>query len=146
MIINRRKKFLINPKFQIQFIMFMVFIAIIAGASMYLSCLYFFWKLNELGESFAIPLDNPFFQFISQQQEMMNKIVLVTFVILFIIIMIFGLLYSHRICGPIYRIKEDIKNTPTLEECQKLKFRKNDFFTDLADEFNRMIERFKEKK
>ncbi|MBF0360483.1 MAG: hypothetical protein HQK49_05690 [Oligoflexia bacterium] len=145
-IFNRRKIFLINPKFQIKFICFMMLIALFSGGCMYCACLYFFWKLRLMGESIGIPADNPFFQFISEQQSLMNGVVIITFLILSSTIFIIGLLYSHRICGPLYKFKEKMKSFSSFEDLSDINFRKNDFFMELSDEFNSMVKRVKENK
>ena len=48
---------------------------------------------------------------------------------------------SHRFTGPIYRLRQTIKNIAQGGEIQTLKFRDFDFWQGLAADFNTMIDR-----
>jgi nitrogen fixation/metabolism regulation signal transduction histidine kinase len=48
---------------------------------------------------------------------------------------------SHRFAGPIYRLRNVIKGMAEGEPFRPVKFREMDFWQDLADDFNTMIER-----
>jgi hypothetical protein len=48
---------------------------------------------------------------------------------------------SHRFAGPIYRLRSVIKGMAEGEPFRPVKFREMDFWQDLADDFNTMIER-----
>ena len=48
---------------------------------------------------------------------------------------------SHRFAGPIYRLRNVIKGMAEGEPFKPVKFREMDFWQDLADDFNTMIER-----
>lgn len=48
---------------------------------------------------------------------------------------------SNRFAGPILRLKESLKSLADGEGSPKLKFRDNDFWLELSDDFNRVAER-----
>jgi nitrogen fixation/metabolism regulation signal transduction histidine kinase len=50
---------------------------------------------------------------------------------------------SHRFAGPIYRLRHVIRAIARGEKYQPLKFREMDFWQDLAEDFNEMVERLK---
>ncbi|MEZ6136865.1 MAG: hypothetical protein R3C53_18375 [Pirellulaceae bacterium] len=48
---------------------------------------------------------------------------------------------SHRFAGPILRLKDSLKNLADGGQTQHLKFRENDFWRELSEDFNRVAER-----
>jgi nitrogen fixation/metabolism regulation signal transduction histidine kinase len=50
---------------------------------------------------------------------------------------------SHRFAGPIYRLRNVIRAIAHGEKYQPLKFREMDFWQDLAEDFNEMVERLR---
>ena len=48
---------------------------------------------------------------------------------------------SHRFAGPMYRFQKAIQEVAAGEEPRPIKLRKGDFWTDVADDFNAMLER-----
>ena len=48
---------------------------------------------------------------------------------------------SNRFAGPIYSLKRTIRDIAEGQPAQRIKFRKHDFWHDLADDFNTMVER-----
>ena len=49
--------------------------------------------------------------------------------------------FSHRFAGPMYRFHKTVKSLSAGEEVQPIRLRKGDFWMDVADDFNSMIER-----
>lgn len=49
-----------------------------------------------------------------------------------------GIIFSHRVAGPIYAIKRTIRDV-RLGKQVRLKFREGDEFTELADNFNDLV-------
>lgn len=133
-----RKTFLIQPKFQIMFMGFVVFSSFIVIMSIYAANLYFFWKFHQIGLNQHLEADHSFFQFIEQQKQAMNWIFLGLSAFVFVALSLAGLIFSHKIAGPIYRMREHLNRTK-ISKPQKLKFRKGDFFSDLADAYNKHI-------
>ena len=48
---------------------------------------------------------------------------------------------SHRFAGPILRLRRELRDVAQGEKPQRLKFRKGDFWQDLAVDYNNMIAR-----
>ena len=48
---------------------------------------------------------------------------------------------SHRFAGPIFSLRRAIRDVAHGEKPQKLKFRRRDFWHDLADDYNEMLSR-----
>ncbi len=48
---------------------------------------------------------------------------------------------SHRFAGPIYRLRSTFKQLASGASISSIKFRENDFWADMADDFNTVLER-----
>ena len=65
--------------------------------------------------------------------------------VVFVFLGIIVIFISHRIAGPLYRLKMFMEKVENGDYSVQLKFRKNDAIHDIADSFNRMVEGIKEK-
>ena len=65
--------------------------------------------------------------------------------VVFVLLAIIVIFISHRIAGPLYRLKMYMEKVENGDYSVKLKFRKNDSIHDVAESFNRMVEGIKEK-
>jgi len=130
---NKRHKFLINPRFQISVIKQMVLLTCVVIAIFYGANFYHFWSLNQQGLALGLPPSHVFFVFMRNQQTTMNIFFLVTSVLALLTIVGYGLFLSHRIAGPLHRLKkylgEEKTNSP-------LSFRENDYFPEVAEAVN----------
>lgn len=54
--------------------------------------------------------------------------------------------FSNRFVGPIYRLHRTIRSISAGEEFHPIHFREDDFWHDLADDFNTMMKRLNEQK
>jgi HAMP domain-containing protein len=64
--------------------------------------------------------------------------------IVFAVLAIIVIFISHRIAGPLYRLKMYMEKVENGDYSVKLNFRKNDAIHDIADGFNRMVQGIKE--
>ncbi len=60
--------------------------------------------------------------------------------IVFVILAVTVLFISHRIAGPLHRLKMYMEKVENGDHSVRLKFRKNDAIHDVAESFNRMVE------
>lgn len=56
-----------------------------------------------------------------------------------------SLFASHRIAGPIFRLNKSLKNITKGNYDERLSFRKNDYFQEIAKNFNDMADSFENK-
>ncbi|GEM_PF-4281496 len=59
---------------------------------------------------------------------------------------LFAAILSHKLIGPIYNLKHHLRNIKEGRTSEHIKFRKDDFFLDLAEEFNSLLDFFTNKK
>jgi methyl-accepting chemotaxis protein len=63
--------------------------------------------------------------------------------VVFIILAAIIIYISHKIAGPLYRLKQYMEKVENGDFSAELKFRKHDSIHDIADSFNRMVEGIK---
>jgi len=61
--------------------------------------------------------------------------------LIMVLFIVLGILATHRIAGPIYRIEVDIERVLAGERGVRVRTRKRDAFPDLAERVNELIER-----
>jgi methyl-accepting chemotaxis protein len=61
----------------------------------------------------------------------------------FVCMCLHGFLFTHRIAGPVYRIKEMLKRVQGGDLATDVKLRKNDYFQDLCEDLNGMIDQLR---
>ncbi len=138
----REKKFLINVDFQIQFIASLLLISIVSMSIIYLANDYFFHSYMEKGLALNLPPDHPFFLMIHEQKRFMTKVFIAVAASISGVACIWGLFYSHKIAGPLYRLQRYF--TAAAADSSQLKnkiyFRDDDFFQEVPDSINRYID------
>ncbi len=139
----KRRNYLINAKFQIHFVFLMIFLSAIAIGIFYAVEMYylkgFFVDKKNLCE------DSKLFWYTSSNiKHSLDLIFIIKSVILTVLLLVAGILYSHRVAGPIYRMRCHMKAMMEgKENMPQLGFRENDFFPELADDFNRLMDKLK---
>lgn len=143
---NRRTVFLINPKFQISFLIYTVSIATLTAAIFYGAVYYFFWKFRAMGAAVGLPANHVFYQFLNEQQTSMNWCWLGVSVLSIVTLTVTGLLLSHRVAGPLFHLHRHMKRVANGESQSEVQFREKDFFPELADAYNEQLKTLLESK
>jgi hypothetical protein len=138
----REKKFLINNDFQIQFMVSVLLISICSMSVIYLANDYFFHSYMQRGEALNLPPDHPFFLMIREQKAFMTNVFVFVALAITGIAGLWGLFYSHKIAGPLYRLHKyftqaAVDSTPLQK---KVYFRDGDFFQEVPDSINKYID------
>lgn len=138
-----RRVMLINPRFQLSFMAMMIGLAFAAIGIFFLANNHFFQKFNQQGKALGLPGDHVYFQFIAEQQGEMNVIFGITAGVTFVLMGVIGLIMSHRVAGPMYRLKKHLTSVADGETLADVNFRKNDYFPEVADAYNKQLARFR---
>lgn len=109
----------------------------------YFADFYFFWKLEHHAAAIGLKPGHVFFEFIEEQRK--AKLWFFGLAGLADVSLIFwmGLRFSHRIAGPIHRLKIsllELADRKNPQAVKKITFREDDFFPELADAYNEAIE------
>lgn len=142
---NRRKIFLINPKLQYSFLGFSLLMSLISIAVFYIATLYLFWNFEQTGYSVGIPEGHIFYRFIGDQRSLMNIILLIAAPLITLVTCYIGIKLSNRVAGPIHNMTKHLKELNETGEIRDVKFRENDYFIELENEFNKFINNSKNK-
>jgi len=138
---NRKvANYFINPRFQFTFILSNLALALIVIAVLFVANQIFFQVFEQKGLSLGLPANHVFFKFLESQQATMQTIFLVTAVVVFLLIFIQGVRFSHRIAGPLYRLSQDMNAIAKSQTLRKIQFRKGDYFLELPEAFNQMVD------
>lgn len=137
----RRRRYLIKKGFQLKYvgvILGVMFLgAVISGYSIY----YNAWLL--LGEKLAN---------VYPQGRLMHifRSVNIRLAVNLFFVSIFcasvGIFISHRIAGPIYRIKKFLDDVTNGDYSQRLKLRKHDELKDVAEAMNKLVDKLEREK
>jgi len=136
---NRRKTYLINPRFQWRFIGFMATISLLAISLLFLSNILFFRNMEQEALSVGLTRDNPYFDFLGEQKSALSKLYFGVSGLVFVSMMGLGILYSHRIVGPLHNLNNKMKRIASGEDPSPVNFRRKDQFLELTESFNAMI-------
>ena len=74
-----------------------------------------------------------------ERLELIFVVVLVNDLIVMLLIAAFGVVYTHRIAGPVYRMEQDIERVLCGEKGVQIRLRRHDNFGNLADKINRLM-------
>ena len=140
---NRRKTYLINPRFQWRFIGFMAAVSLLAISMLFASNILFFRNMEQEARSVGLSPDNPYFDFLQEQKSALSTLYFGVSGLVFVSMMGLGILYSHRIVGPLHNLNNKMKRIASGEDPSPLNFRQRDQFRELAESFNAMIVRLR---
>ncbi|MEO7164434.1 MAG: hypothetical protein ABI041_16050 [Bdellovibrionia bacterium] len=141
-----RKKYLTNPSFQFKFVGIIVGFSAANLLIVYAAQRYFFLHYVHSAKKTGLPINHIFFQLLKNQQHFMDRVFLATSICVLVFGFLFGLLYSHRITGPLSRLKNFLDNNSMgngsdLNSTQEFEFRKSDYFKEIALSLNEFINR-----
>lgn len=141
----KKGKLWIYPQFQIKFIFWIAGATILGILFFYLAELYFLRELVERGKELALSPNHAYFKLVGEQRVLLHKTLVFAGIFLFIYFIIFALILSFRIAGPLIKVRSYFKDLAEGKKITKIQFRKGDFFRDLEDILNKALERNRSK-
>jgi len=109
----------------------------------YIFKLYMFWELKDIALSTGIPADHDFISLIYDRSYVID----LSFIVLALNIALFmvgwALWVSHKVAGPIHRIRNEIKKIIDGQALHRINIRDHDYFHELKDSVNLLIEYFR---
>ena len=136
---DRRSWFLINPKFQLSFFGFFASLCVLLCVCFYLAIYFFFRRFNFAAESLNLTKDHMVFVYLNQQEFYLRMIFLSTCLVGLVVVFVGALYLSHRIAGPMFRLRKALDAMAAKGELQAVHFRKGDYFTEVAESFNKLV-------
>lgn len=146
---ERRRGYLVDKEFQLNFIMEflrveILFTLLIGG--LFLIIYYFKYQAGEsIFNNYLLIVRKGSSIKVTNMFEIIYPIIIVAGIVITLFTIVYGLIYSHKISGPIYRVKKTIESLGKGIFNFKIKFRKKDKFQDLSIPINELIARLNEK-
>jgi hypothetical protein len=131
-----RKRLLINPGFQFRFMVWMGALAVGVIGVMHLAHQWFFFQLREQARVAGLQADHVFYRFIESRQTELDAITALSFVAVVVVVSVVGLVLSHKIAGPMYRLKLHLEQYAESRIPKPLNFREGDFFMEIPAAYN----------
>lgn len=142
----KRKQFVVNKKIQFFYtgflIWFLVIALILTGTALYSII------MNTVIDKFTEIGTGNIYQTVLEINRLLALRIGILIFVLFITGIFLGVLYLHRIAGPVFRIEKTIKESIINDdrEYHPIKLRRKDFFHSLADNINQLMEKYRQKK
>lgn len=140
---RKTRSILINPKFQWTLIGYAAFIATLIFLSVYGLFSFGFHEFVQIGHQAGLTDDHVYFQFIKMQETTFLRVILAIAFFVGTILIVGGLVVSHKIAGPLHRFRSELLNMAgkANPELHKIKFREGDFFPEVPEAFNELVEK-----
>ena len=135
-----RKTFLINKPFQLSILGWFLLFAVLLTATYYSAVWYFFFNFKKEAVLAGIPPGHVFYTFLNEQKMAIDKIFLISSCIAAVLLIVGGILLSHKVAGPLHQLTEHLKNHDK-ENVTPVHFRKGDYFSEIQDAFNNFIKK-----
>jgi hypothetical protein len=135
-----RKVILINKPFQYSILGWFSLLSALLIAIFYTTIWYFFHNLEKEAISVGLPPDHIFFTFINQQKSIMDNVFIFSSIIALFVILMGGLILSHKVAGPLYRLTKHLQGHDR-SNITPLKFRKGDYFPEIEESFNEFLKK-----
>ncbi|HEX4925667.1 MAG TPA: hypothetical protein VFV50_16345 [Bdellovibrionales bacterium] len=138
---NRKpKSLLINPRFQLALISKVVIVGLLNVTFLVLAIEHSFQHFRAEGLKMNFPENSFYFSLLEKERLTLFMWIGLAALVNFAILFIGGLLVSHRIAGPLHRLKSHAREVAAGKTLKNVVFRKNDYFLEIADAFNVLLE------
>ncbi|WPU66115.1 hypothetical protein [Peredibacter starrii] len=135
------KNYLLNPEFQLKLLSYFVGLFVVTTLSLYSVSYLFFWRLGEKALSVGIPKGHVFFRFLANQKADLDMLFIALVVFNFLLLIGTGFIVSHRIAGPIFKLKRHLAEMKS--DSENFKLRDKDFFKELEPLVDGLKEKMK---
>lgn len=140
---DNRKRLLINPAFQKDFLLYTCGIAAVVILMFFLGNEYVFYAFAEKARVSGLPSTHIFFKFLKDQHEIVTLYFGGISLLVFVTLVLCGLFLSNRVAGPIYRLECFLNDFNSGKIKAHMKFRKKDYFKEIEKPINDLIDRAK---
>lgn len=142
-----RLKLLIYPKFQLMLLLSQAIVLLLSLGFISAQVARSVEKLRQMGAEAQLPDDHVFFAFLRWHATELYAYIGIGFAFALLITLIFSLLLSHRLAGPIVRLQSYFTAiSKDGEYPNELHFRKGDFFTELPGMVNQAFKAIRAKR
>ena len=131
---DKRKSYLIDPKFQVRFSLYLGLLMFLSNA--------FFSAVVWMRYDHTLTLLESGLVSVAEMEGMRERFLYLlsgTLVCGSLLVTLAGFFFSHRIAGPIYRLKKYLTRVREENYTDELDFREGDYFPEIAGEVNKTV-------
>lgn len=140
---RKLKNFIILPRFQLTLIGLNLVIMTVAFGLVFFQINTSFLELQTIGERLKFNPDSAFFKLLSHQKVAIQQKIWIAGTISYLFSFVATIIVSHKVSGPIYRLRMYFNDLAKNGFTNPLKFRDRDYYHDLADVVNEGIDKIK---
>jgi hypothetical protein len=135
-----RIKYFVYPEFQGALLLANVLINLFLFTFLSVRVKLFFNSLLSAGGSAGLSEGHPYYQFINLQKSSLKIEFAIAIFVSLVLTSGLTLWLSHKLAGPLLRLREHLKTTAKNGVYRNLKFRERDYFQDLPTHLNQAME------
>jgi hypothetical protein len=135
-----RLKYYVYPQFQTALLLANVIINLSLFTFLSVKVQLFFELLIQNGKSAGFNEGHIYYEFINSQRSHLKLEFLIALTLSLILTSIFTLWLSHKLAGPLVRLKNVLISTAESGIYKSIKFREKDYFKDIPECLDRAIE------
>lgn len=136
-----KRSYWIDPKVQWSIIQKAVLLNIILVVFLYIADRIFYYRMEQMGKDLGFAPEHVYFLFLYSQQKYKAIAFFITAGVISIISIFLGVRFSHRLAGPIFRLKKELQRLNAGEKIDPIHLRDSDYFKELAEELNKLTEK-----
>ena len=141
----KRKKFLINPKFQVKFSLLVCFLVFLSSIFFPIGIYNLITNFIAYASTHCPTAGHDISKVFNEKRQLILLFLGLWQLGFTLMIFIACIIFSHKIAGPLYKLVKYFKLIQDGENPGKLFFRKGDYFPEVADEFNNAFNNLHEK-
>lgn len=137
-----RRRYLIDRKFQLNFSLLLL---IIAAVNVFFFCMLFFFYDQEVSFVYQNILGLEYLPEDIKQIGFSIFIKTIIFAVIFetIFILMLGIFFSHRIAGPVFNLRQRIKEIIAGHLPQQIRLRKDDMLQEFAKDMDQLVQKMR---
>jgi hypothetical protein len=135
------KNYLIFPRFQLHLLLICLGLTVLILLTIYGVFLLSLSHLYEMGEELRFGPESGYFRLLDGQKIFFQKYLLIAGSGAFFISGLVSIVFSHRIVGPLYRLKLHLQQTQQAGNQAPLQFREKDYFAEIPSLLNDVLSR-----
>jgi hypothetical protein len=135
------RNILIDQNFQFRLLSYFVGLFLLTTVTLYSTTFLFFYRLKHKALDVGIPDGHIFYRFLADQKHDLDLLFLLLVLVNLLILLGVGFVVSHRIAGPILKLKNYLRDLSPASRSFNL--RQGDFFRDLEPIVNSLKDKLK---
>lgn len=136
-----KRKFLVEPKIQWVFVLQLLFLALITLGFFYYLEAHLMGQLAQIPDRFCQNDNLEACVYVASLQNKIHMLFLAKTGFVVVSLIVWGIYFSHRIAGPLVRLKRALRDYRDQKSVRPVLIRKNDLLHELADIINQITQK-----